>query len=83
MNGLKESKIETVKIPCSNCGNESDIKGSWHLRHNINFCSEKCVYDFIEEFMILTFDNVKKSERKMKELENRLNLMMKARRQKK
>jgi hypothetical protein len=31
----------------------------------------------------MTFDNVKKSEKKMKELENRMNLIMKARRQKK
>jgi hypothetical protein len=85
MNGTKieESKIEKIKIPCSNCGNESETKVGWHLRHNINFCSEKCVYDFIEEFMIMTFESVKKSEKKMKELENRINLAMKARRQKK
>lgn len=82
MNGKLETKNE-IKIPCSTCGNESDVKSGWHLRHNINFCSEKCVYDFIEEFMIMTFSNVKKSEKKMKELENRMNLIMKARRQKK
>lgn len=84
MNGLKvQSKIEKVRIPCSTCGSESDIKNGWHLHHNINFCSEKCIFDFIEEFMVMTFDNVKNNEKKMKELENRLNLMMKARRQKK
>lgn len=81
MDGLKaETK---VKIPCSTCGKESDIKAGWHLRHNINFCSEKCVYDFIEEFMVMTFGNVRKSEKKLKELENRINVMMKARKQKK
>lgn len=85
MNKLEtESKVEQIKTPCSNCGNETNnVKGSWHMRHNINFCSDNCVFDFIDEFMILTFSNIKKSEKRLKNLENRINLVMKARKQKK
>ena len=75
--------MNNIKIACSSCGKESDVPKSYHLRYNINFCSEKCIFDFIEEFMVMTFDSVKNNEKKMKELENRINVIMKSRKQKK
>ena len=72
-----------VKTACSVCNAETDTSQGKHLRYGINFCSEKCMNEFIEEFMLLAFERIKANEKKLKELENKINLSMKARRQKK
>jgi hypothetical protein len=66
------------KIPCSVCGDETNTPKGYHLRYNINFCSEKCMYDFIEEFMVMTFGSVKNSEKKVALLEKKLNNIIKS-----
>lgn len=75
-----EAKKAVEKVPCSMCGKDSQVKEGWHMRHNINFCSSKCLNDFVNEFMVMTFDSVGKSEVKLKELENKINRMIKMQR---
>jgi hypothetical protein len=77
------NRMNEIKIPCSVCGKETETAKGWHLRHNINFCSEKCIYDFIEEFMVMTFEATKNNEKKLKMLENRISTIMKTRKKKK
>lgn len=75
-----ETKKAVEKVPCTMCGKDSQVKDGWHMRSNINFCSKKCVYDFIEDFMLLSFEALGKNEVKLKELENKLNMIMKMKR---
>jgi hypothetical protein len=70
-------------LACSICGGSTDTKESRRMSYGINFCSEKCLNEFIEEFMLLAFEKIKINEKKLKELENRINLAMKSRKQKK
>lgn len=36
------------KLLCNVCGKDTENANGWHLKYDLDFCSNKCVADFIE-----------------------------------
>ena len=55
------------KIRCDMCGKRSNTKTGWHLKNNLNFCSNACVAKFIERLFI----KFREHDRRLRNLEGK------------
>lgn len=70
MKRKKPNKKET--LPCIVCGENTFVGEGWHLKGNLNFCSNKCVAGFIEKTMALMILDLNKQEKRIHKLETAL-----------
>ncbi len=63
------------KYLCNVCKKNTLVSEGWHLEHDLDFCSNQCVADFIEkmfDYMVGFINKLNKQEKRIIKIEKKL-----------